>query len=96
MRETAIREHPECVNVIPSPDGVNIQKLGNHGVITTDTCNAAQKARRIMQLKIGGSTHEWDCLHHTRNVWIKGMEKAVTGRLRVVVTDSMEMIPSEL
>jgi hypothetical protein len=37
-----------------------------------------------------------DCHHHLRNVWIKGMEKCVSVFLRVVVSDSLEQIPTEL
>ena len=67
-------------------------KLREHGVIMTDSCNAAQKARRLLQHQIGGDVFEMDCHHHLRNVWIKGMEKSVSVFLRVVVSDSLEQI----
>ena len=62
----------------------------------TYSCNAAQKARRLLQHKIGGNVYELDCHHHLRNVWIKGMEQSVSSYLRVIVTDSLEKIPPEL
>ena len=62
----------------------------------TDSCNAAQKARRLLQHKIGGNIFELDCHHHLRNVWIKGMEQSVSSFLRVVISNSLENIPPEL
>ena len=75
----------------------NIMKLGVHAwLIMTDSCNAAQKARRLLQHKIGGVVYELDCHHHLRNVWIKGMELSVSSYLWVIVTNSLEKIPPEL
>ena len=65
-------------------------------MIMTDSCNAAQKARRLLQHQIGGTVHEMDCHHHLRNVWIKGMEKSVSNFVRVAMLDSLEQIPAEL
>ena len=65
-------------------------------MIMTDSCNAAQKARRLLQHLIGGYVFEMDCHHHLQNVWIKGMEKSVGVFLRVVASDSLEQIPAEL
>ena len=83
--------------MVPSPDNIDTTKLGNHaGLIMTDSCNAAQKARCLLQHKIGGIVVLLDCHHHLRNVWIKGMEQSVSSYLRVIVTDSLENIPPEL
>jgi len=83
--------------MVPSPDDIDITKLGDHaGLIMTDSCNAAQKARRLLQHKIRENVYELDCHHHLRNVWIKGMEQSVSSFLRVIVTDSLEKIPPEL
>ena len=73
-----------------------LKKPCEHGVITTDSCNDAQKARRLLQHQIGGDGFEMDCHHHLRNVWIKGMEKSVSVFLRVVLSESLEQIPVEL
>ena len=96
LHEIALCNYPELVDSIPSPDGIDITKLRDHGLIMTDSCNAAQKARRLLQHQIGGDVFEIDCHHHLRNVWIKGMEKSVSVFLQVVMSDSLEQIPTEL
>ena len=96
IQQIVLHDNPQLCESIPSPDGIDIKKLGQNGLIMTDSCNAAQKARRLLQYEIGGSVSELDCHHHLRNVWIKGMEKSVSVFLRVVVSDSLEQIPPEL
>jgi hypothetical protein len=96
LREIVLRDRPELHETIPSPDGINIKKLGQHGLIMTDSCNAAQKARRLFQLKIGGIIFKFDCHHLLRNVWIKGMEMSVSSFLQVIIAKSLEKIPLEL
>ena len=71
-------EFPNYVHSLPSPDEIDIVKLGKGGAITTDTCNAAMKTRRILVNRIGGTVHEMDCMHHLCNVHLKGVEKALT------------------
>jgi hypothetical protein len=87
---------PELNETIPSPDGIEIKKLGQHGLIMTDSCNSAQKARRLFQLKIGCIIFKFDCHHHLRNIWIKGMEMSVSSFLRVIIANSLEKIPLKL
>ena len=36
----------ECT--IPDPSEINIGKLGNRGAVTTDTCSAARKTKRLL------------------------------------------------
>ena len=96
LHEMAFTNYPELEDSIPSPDGIDITKLREHGMIMTDLCNAAQQARRLLQYQIGGVIFEIDCHHHLQNVWIKGMEKSVSVFLQVVVSDSLEQIPVEL
>ena len=98
MGEIVPWDCPDLIEMLPSPDEINITKLGVHaGLIMTDSCNAAQKARHLLQHKIGGVVYELDCHHYLlRNVWIKGMELSVSSYLRVIVTDSLEKIPPEL
>ena len=79
MSEIVQCDFPDLIEMVPSPDDIDIKKLGDHaGHIMTDSCNAAQKARRLLQHKIGGNVYELDCHHHLRNVWIKGMEQSVS------------------
>ncbi len=83
--------------MVPSPDDIDTTKLGIHaGLIMTDSCNAAQKARCLLQHKIGGIVVLLDCHHHLRNVWIKGLEQSVSSYLRVIVTGSLEKTPPEI
>jgi hypothetical protein len=96
LHKIALTNYPELVDSIPSPNGIDITKLREHGMIMTDLCNTAQKARRLLQHQIGGVVFEMDCHHHLRNVWIKGMEKSISVFLRAVVSDSLEQIPAEL
>jgi hypothetical protein len=91
------RDCQDLIEMLPSPDDIDITKLGVHaGLIMTDSCNSAWKARRLLQHKIGGNVYELDYHHHLRNVWIKGMEQSVSSYLRVIVTNSLEKIPPEL
>ena len=49
-REITIREfpnRPDLLLMIPNPDSIDIKKLSD-GAINTDTCNSAQKTRRIL------------------------------------------------
>ncbi len=96
LQQVVLRDYPQLHESIPSTDGINIKKLGQHGLIMTNSCNAAQKARRLLQHKIGGTVFELDCHHHLRNVWIQGMEKLISVYLQVVVSDSLENIAPEL
>ena len=95
LQQVVLRDNLQLCESIPSPDGIEIKKLGQNGLIMTDSCNAAQKARRLLRFEIGGLVFEMDCHHHLRNVWIKGMEKSVSVFLRVVLSDSLEQIPPE-
>jgi hypothetical protein len=48
LEEIVLRDCPELHESIPSPDGIDIKKLRQHGLIMTNSCNAAQKARRLL------------------------------------------------
>ena len=98
-RDVTAREfpdRPDLLELIPHPDEIDVCKLGMGGVINTDTCNAARKARRLLVEHIGGTTYEQDCCHHLRNVWINGIAKAVYGFLGDVLEDSLDDISSFL
>ena len=74
-REVTAREfpdNPDLLELIPTVDDIDLKKLANVGAITTDTCNSAQKTRRIL-LEIIGSTYEQDCFNHLRNAWIMAL-----------------------
>ena len=85
LREVIQDRHPQLLDSIPSPDDIDIKKLGEGGGnVTTDTCAAAQKLRRILVDGIPGA-YDFDCMHHLRNVWFNGMEKALTKTLNAIL-----------
>ena len=50
-KEVTMREftdRPDLLLLIPGPDSINIDKLGDGGTITIYTCNAAHKVRRLL------------------------------------------------
>ena len=63
--------------MIPSPDSIEMNKLGDGGTITTYTCNAALKVRRLLVKAIDGRVNKQDFMQHLWNVWINGVAKAV-------------------
>ena len=101
-REVTAREYPdrpELLEYIPTSDQIDINKL-IEGTTSTDTCNTAQKLRRILVEHISsnydGVVYEQDCMHHLRNVWINGVSKAVSAYLYEYLEDSLEKISSFL
>jgi hypothetical protein len=53
----------EMLHLLPTEDGINIDKLGQLGTITTDTCNNAQKQRQLLSQNIKGeSPSSTECL----------------------------------
>ena len=89
-------DRPDLLDLIPEPESINTDKLGKDGVLTTDTCNTAQKIRRILVEYIGGTIHEQDCMHHLRNVWVNGVAKAVNSYLKDFLEESLDNIASFL
>ena len=76
--------HPGNIHLIPFPNEIDIKKMGKHAVVVTDTCAAAQKLRRILVESMPGA-YDFDCMHHFRNVWFGGVEKALTKRLNEIL-----------
>ena len=82
-------------DLVPSPDEININKFGKDGVFNTDTCSTAQKLRRILTEEVPGA-YDFDCMHHLRNVWLGGMEKALTKQLNEILKMSVDDIDPKL
>ena len=90
------REFPDCQYEIPHSKELYIGKLGFGGAITTDTCNTAQKTRRllvkeVLQYSSDNNVLQVDCWHHLRNVWLGGMKKT-TKFLKDLLEDSLDEI----
>ena len=90
MREFSDR--PDLLLLIPDPDSINIDKLGDGGTITIDTCNAAQKVCWLIVEYINGTVNEKYCMKHLRNVWINGVAKDVNKYLTEFLQESLEEI----
>jgi hypothetical protein len=82
---------PEKIHLAPSPAGINVLKLGDGGVIMTDTCNTAQKIRHILVDRIAG-TYELDCMNHLQNVWFGNVEKALSTHLNALLRSRLDEI----
>ena len=86
---------PEKLHLVPSPAGIDTSKLGDGGVIMTDTCNTAQKVRRILVDRIAG-TYELDCMNHLQNVWFGNVDKALSTHLNALLCSSLDKIDPQL
>ena len=43
-----MQEYPKCNHEIPNAADINLGKIGTVGVITTYTCNGAQKTSQLL------------------------------------------------
>jgi hypothetical protein len=77
LRKCIAEKHPHKIDLVPSPDSIDIEKLGGGGVVMTDTCNTAQKLRRIL-VEVSDDILDLDCMNHLCNVWIGNIEKALS------------------
>lgn len=95
VREVLDEVSPGNSLQIPSADGIDVEKLSRGGTITTDTCNTAQKLRRILIGAIPGA-FDFDCMHHLRNIWFGNMEKKLTAKLNLILKASLDEIDPKL
>ena len=98
-KEVTMREftdRPDLLLLITDPDSINIEKLGDGGTITTDTCHAAQKVSRLLVECINGTVNNQDYIQHLRNVLINGVANAVNKYLTEFLQESLEEISSFL
>ena len=66
--------------MIPTPNKIDIDKIGNGRDLSSDTGNSAQKARRILVQLIAyqdGIVHEVDCVQQLHCVLFNGAAKAL-------------------
>ena len=89
------QKSPSKAELMPSPDDIDLNKLGVDGVVMTDTCNTAQKLRRILVDRIDGMI-DLDCTNHLRNVWFGGVEMSLTKFLNEILRTSLDEIDSSL
>ena len=88
---------------------MNIGKLVYSGAVTSDTCNAVRKTRRLLVDAIKNAAIEMnagdiinsvilevDCWHYFRNVWLGGMTKELSSFLREELQSELECIDTRL
>ena len=94
---------------IPHAKDLSVAKLSDHGVITTDTCNAAKSINRkigeqIIEIaKTENLFPDLDpiirneyCHHHLRNILINAMNKKLSRYLSIILREDIEMIDNKL
>ena len=94
-RLVTVREFPEFVNTIPTPDSVTINKLDG-GVATTDSCHSERKTNRLLATEVDGIVYSINCHNHLRNVWVKNVLLSLNDFMRAHLFDSLEEIADEL
>jgi hypothetical protein len=95
LRKCIAENHPDKVELVPSPDSIDIDKLGGGGVVMTNTCNTAQKLRRIL-VEASDDILDLDCMNHLRNVWVGNMEKSLSKYLNDLLRCSLDEIDPRL
>ena len=95
MREVVNINSPGDVGLVPLADKIDVKKLSDGANVQTDTCNAAQKLRRILVVIVDGC-YEYDCMHHLRNVWFGNMEKKLTKQLNLLLRSDLDKIDPRL
>ena len=94
-KQVTARDFPDrsdILDMITFPDNIDITKIGDSGTITTDTCNAARKVCSLLVKSIDGFVNEQDCMQHLWNVWINGLDKAVSKLMNEFLEDSIDNI----
>ena len=90
---------PDLLEMIPTPNGIDIYKLGNGGALSSEPCNLSQKSRPILVHFIENQDdifHVVDCVQHLHCVWFNGDTKAVSEFLTTYLEDSLDKISSFL
>ena len=98
-------DNPELLDQLPDPIKLTLARLAAGGWLMTDTCNTAQKFRRLLREiieaegKEAGMTpdeinvYEADCWHHLRNVWIGAVVLKLGKHLAEVLSKDLDAIP---
>ena len=84
---------------------LTLPQLAEHGWLMTNTCNTAQKFRKLLhkvieaEAKEKGMTedeinvYETGCCHHLRNVWIGGVVLKLGQHLAEALSNDLKAIP---
>ena len=98
----------DLLDKLSDPMKLTLARFSENGWLMTDTCNTAQKSRKLLrkvieaEAKDNGMTedeiniYEADCWHHLRNMWIWGVVLKLGQHLADVLRNDLEAIPSML
>ena len=95
LRDHFSSKHPDChdlIVIIPSPDGIDLQKNLAHSVWTTDTCQDATLVCTIAVENFGDGVIQQYCHNHMQNVWVGGLEKELSTYLTNLPISSLDEI----
>ena len=88
MKKVALEKYGALyADRIPSPDGIDSQKLEDGGCMS-DNCNLAQSMQTKLIATINGTVYQMHCFEHMFNTLLNGVNKRMTAGLRVMVSDS--------
>ena len=89
-------DFPGFLVLIPSLDGIDLQKNLAHSVWTTGTCHAATLVCAIAVEKFGDGVLQQDFHNHLQNVWVGGLEKGLSSYLTNLLISSLDEIDPTL
>ena len=104
------RIFPNRQHDIPAGSQLSIGKLSEYGLVTTDTCNSAQKLNRLLCENIELTALEdgikltkeevqvcsqW-CHNHLRNIWIGATNKCLSKYLNELLGEDLEQLDNNL
>ena len=99
FRDHDASKHPYChylLVIIPSTDGIDLQKNLAHYVLTTDTYDAATLVRTISLENFEDGLLQQYCHNHLQNVWVGGLEKEFSSYLTILLRSSLDEIDTTL
>ena len=92
MRDHVDSKQPyfhDLLVLIPSPDGIDLQKKMAVSVWTPYTCHAATLVCTIADENFGDGVLHQDCHNHMQNVWVGGLEKEPPSHLTNILRSSL-------
>jgi hypothetical protein len=99
-------DRPDLLSKLPLAKDLSMAKLGMDSFTTIDTCNGAQKIRRILNEQIKKvakesglsedqiKTFEADCWQHLRNAWFGAVSNELENKLREILRDDLKELPA--
>ena len=83
----------EHADRIPSPDGIDLQKLVDAGCMS-DNCSVAQSMQRKFIANVNGTVYQMHCFEHMFNTLLNRVNKDLQQGLRTMVNDNANIDPT--